>query len=453
MGPPAGDDDSLYAGNEPWNTNHTVALTRAWYAVGASPLGNGAGNKGKEFWIHVLKAYLIIYQRMGGVESIPRRGTRPYRPRTERSLSTKWQAMLHDINMFLAADIKASFVIRRSGASEEDNRVDARKFYVEKWGKEFAFEDAYNVLKAKKKWLVDTVQTLRRENAEENVAPVKKSRGGLGSRKVKKLRMNDTGTEDSGEKVMGQKRARQLLKEQPEIDAATAANHAAIAAEQAKYTDRARLHHLAVESEMERSQADKLMAEVDLLKEDNRIMGLDLNGMPEFRVKYFENEMLAACKRQTLRDARAVTELEDARKAAEVARVATEDAVAAAAVAAASSAAAALTTQSVAAADAADAADRANAANLVRNSSDRVPLQDESLAPRVDSAEEPLSLSDGDEGDDETEPQNDVLRFACEVEAFAATRGEDVGEVDIDIGLPDIEVIPATQLGSSSPSL
>ena len=110
--------------------------------------------------------------------------------------------------------------------------------------------------------------------------------------------MDDSGTEDSGEKVPGPKKARRLLKETAANDAAMVANHAAIAAEQAVYTERARLHQVSVDTELGRIAADKHKAEAELLKDDCRIMGLDLSGMSANRVLYFENELVAIAKRQ-----------------------------------------------------------------------------------------------------------------------------------------------------------
>lgn len=53
MSPPVADDNSAFAGNEPWNVARTVALARAWYGVSATPLGNGAGNRKGNFWVHL----------------------------------------------------------------------------------------------------------------------------------------------------------------------------------------------------------------------------------------------------------------------------------------------------------------------------------------------------------------------------------------------------------------
>ena len=74
--------------------------------------------------------------------------------------------MQHDINAFLACDIRASYVVRRSGASEKDLRDDALKFYAEKWRSKFIYELAYDFLKGEKKWLYDTAQSARKGEKE-----------------------------------------------------------------------------------------------------------------------------------------------------------------------------------------------------------------------------------------------------------------------------------------------
>ena len=69
MSPPVADDDNALAGNEPWNVDHTVALARPWYGVSATPLGNGAGNRKGDFWVH-LKAnsgYTYAFRRIVGI--------------------------------------------------------------------------------------------------------------------------------------------------------------------------------------------------------------------------------------------------------------------------------------------------------------------------------------------------------------------------------------------------
>ena len=167
MSPPAAGASSAFGGPEPWNDDHNLALGRAWYGVSASPLGIGAANKTSPFWKHVLIAYHVIYKTLGGnVAPTSRRGKKPYRPRTDKALKNKWHAMLHDLNAFLACDIRASYIQRRSGASEEDFRIDAKLFYVEKWKKDFTFESTYDYLKSKKKWLRDQTQSARGIAAE-----------------------------------------------------------------------------------------------------------------------------------------------------------------------------------------------------------------------------------------------------------------------------------------------
>ena len=292
---------------------------------------------------------------------------------------------------------------------------------------------------------------------------MKISRGGPGNRKEPRMRMDDSGTEDSGEKVPGQKKARRLLKETAANDAAMVANHAAIAAEQAVYTERARLHQVSVDTELGRIAADNHRAEVELLKDDRRIMELDLSGMSATRVAYFENELVAIAKRQIDRAQRLEQDEEAARIAAEVAKAAAIEAVFAAFVeaarlarAAAAAAAAAVSADSVAATAAAnvvDAADRANAARLVRAAAGSHYEQGESSTPHVESTDPPIELSDGDEGDDEeeeTEDQTTLNIWADEVEAFAATRGEDEFPDDLDLGLDLYEDL-GTNDNDSSP--
>ena len=351
--------------------------------------------------------------------------------------------MQHDINAFLACDIRASYVVRRSGALEQDLRDDALKFYAEKWTGKFMYEDAYNFLKGKKKWFYDTAQAARKARKE---GPLKKTRGGLGNRKETRLRENDSGTEDSGERVPGQKKSRRLLKETAVNDVAMVANHAAIAAEQALYTDRARLHQQSVQIEMGRIATDNLHAEVELLKDDRKIMGMDMSGMSANRVAYFENELVAIAKRQIIRAQRLEAEEGAARIAAIVEKAAAIEAVAAALVEAARPVAAVLTHPVAATAytDAVDAADRANAARLVREA------VGESSAP-PDKATDPLvELSDGDEGDDEEEAEHQIamMKWAEEIDAFASTRGEDEFPDDVDLGFEDTDSTAKTSQDS-----
>ena len=66
------------------------------------------------------------------------------------------------------------------------------------------YEDAHNFLKGKKKWLYDTAQSARKGAKE---TPAKKARGGPGNRKKPRMRMADSGTKDSWEKIPGRSRA------------------------------------------------------------------------------------------------------------------------------------------------------------------------------------------------------------------------------------------------------
>lgn len=463
--PPAAADDEEYGGNEPWNPDHTIALGKAWYGVSASPLGNGAGKKSVEFWVEILKVYHVKYAEISGTPgNTPRRGKKKYRPRTAAGLAKKWGQMLHDINQFLSCDIRATYVERRSGFDEEDMRNDARKFYVEKWGKTFTYEGAYNFLKGKKKWLHDTVQTARRDDQELKEGNGKRKRGGMGSRKVPSLRAaEDSGTEDSGEKVLGQKGARLVQKQIAANDALEAANNARIDAKVAEYKDTAALHRQSNDTEIFRIKSENIRSERLEAAEDNRVMVMDLTGLPAWKVEYFEARNRLAAERLLAKMAKDVTDLEDLRAAEEVARVAAAQGAAAAVLAAATAAADALAAaaagatravaassspQSVTATDAADAADRANAARLVRAGVARNSAADMSSGTLAQPSAPRVELCEDEEGDDETLVDDDLLRFADMVEAFAATRRDDEEEVDTDVCLTDEAgrtIVPETQ--------
>ena len=101
MSAPASATTSIYAGNAPWNPDHTVALARAYYGVSASPLGNGAGKRKMTFWDHGLIAYHIIFKRMNVPAPTPRRGTKPYRPRTTMSDNIRSCAFITKINAYM----------------------------------------------------------------------------------------------------------------------------------------------------------------------------------------------------------------------------------------------------------------------------------------------------------------------------------------------------------------
>ena len=444
MSPPAAGVSSAFGGPEPWNDVHNLALGRAWYGVSASPLGLGAANKKSPFWKHVLTAYHVIYRTLGGnVAPTPRRGKKPYRPRTDKALKNKWHTMLHDLNAFLACDIRASYIIRRSGATVENFRTDAKRFYVEKWRRDFTYETTYDYLKSKKKWLRDQAQSARGIAAEQKEEAGRKRKRGSGYRKKDNIRAEDSGTEDSGEKVPGQKLARRLLKEQTDLLASNVVNDAKIAAEQATFTQQARLHQESIETEQSRITIEMKREEGEREREDNRIMLLDLTGLPDFRIAYFEKQMKAAVDRQTVRDARKVTELVAAQVAAEKARVAAAEALVAANVAADRAAESRLATEAVVSDDVADAADRANAARLVR----------EDLGPHtvVDEAAVPVEVSSDDEDDDDATAtsQEELLKFANEVDVMAAAVEDEQEEDFAYLGLPEMDTIPISPESSA----
>ena len=85
---------------------------------------------------------------MGGIDAAPtRKGKKPYRPRSAKGCKSKWNGMNTEINYFLACDIKATYTVRRSGATEAEFRTDARKFFFEKHTRKFLFEGPHDYLK------------------------------------------------------------------------------------------------------------------------------------------------------------------------------------------------------------------------------------------------------------------------------------------------------------------
>lgn len=434
-----------YCGNEPWSVEQEVVLARSWYSVSANPLGNGTGKKFAEFWDHGLIAYFKFCKDGGIKPATPKRAKLPYRPRTARALQAKWKDVQHDCSMFLSEDIRASHIIAASGETEEDFRNKARKFYAEKHGIPFAFEQAYNFLKGKQKFYIDIAQLARNEHAlgkDGNPLAVKR-RGGPGSRHEKRKRPADSGTEDEGEKVPGQKLARRLQKEAVAAAAATAENLAAIDAERHKYQERAQLQHRHLDTEKGRQETERVTAEVAMLQHDKEIMMLDLSDMPDFRRAYFENEMMEACERQAARKAKKVADVENA-------RIATEDAIAAAIEEAERAAAYAASAEGIAAALAADEAERARAQAMARAATGPSIIEDHSSAPFGDSTDPLNHLSEGEESEEgeEEEEESELIKWAKVVEAFAAQRGDDT--VPGDIYVPD--TTPDTILGTPIPS-
>lgn len=81
-----------------------------------------------------------------------------------------------------------------------------------------------------------------------------------------------------GRRYLAKKR-RRLVKEWTELEAANVVNLAAIVAKVAKFVVKARLNHVSTYTERSRVAVDILRVKADVLKEDNRNMGLVLTGM------------------------------------------------------------------------------------------------------------------------------------------------------------------------------
>ena len=60
---------------------------------------------------------------------------------------------------------------------------------------------------------------------------------------------------------------------------------------------------MSTDTERSRVAADLLRVEADVLKEDNRIMGMNLTGMSDDEQEYFKLQKLDAMERQTARRA------------------------------------------------------------------------------------------------------------------------------------------------------
>ena len=128
---------------------------------------------------------------------------------------------------------------------------------------------------------------------------------------------------------------------------------------------------------------------------------------------------------------------------AEKARVAAVEALVAANVAADRAAESRLATEAVVSDDVADAADRANAARLVR----------EDLGPHtvVDEAAVPVEVSSDDEDDDDATAtsQDELLKFANEVDVMAAAVEDEQEEDFAYLGLPEMDTIPISPESSA----
>ena len=84
----------------------------------------------------------------------------------------------------------------------------------------------------------------------------------------------DYDTEDGGEKVPGQKKARRLNKEFTKLDACKRVDFAKVASHVAKFQERANIYLRSIEVEELRAKVDLERAEVARDVVDNRVMAM-----------------------------------------------------------------------------------------------------------------------------------------------------------------------------------
>ena len=223
----------------------------------------------------------------------------------------------HEVGLFLEEDLRASYVEKKSGHSEQDFRKSALLFYAKKHGKEFEYEKCYNYLKGKGKFLLDFVQTLRNEHGVEGDPGAMGDGCVPGGGKKKKKKRKEEVDEDDEEKVPGQKKSRKLHMEALQSEAVENSNAERIAAKQEQYTKRAEMQQLMFHTELNGQQMARET-------EDNKLMGMDTKHMAADDAEYFENKKSAIKKRQREKDLKERLDEEAARVAAEEARIAAE---------------------------------------------------------------------------------------------------------------------------------
>lgn len=207
----------------------------------------------------------------GNYNSKSKRTGKLYKPWTAMALQKRYIPIAREVGMFMAEDIRASYIEKKSGHSEEDHRLSAHNFYNTKWNKKFEFELCYNFLKGKGKFLIDFVQTLRNDHAAGE-GPHAMAKGSVPGGEKKKKRKNDL-SEDEGEKMQGQKLARRLQMEAVAAEAEEMKHKVRIAAEQEKYTKKTEMQQLLFQTEVNGQQ---LAQEA----EENKVMSMDTSHMP-----------------------------------------------------------------------------------------------------------------------------------------------------------------------------
>ena len=289
-------------------------------------------------------------------------------------------------------------------------------------------------MKGKGKFFVDHVQMLRTDGGQGEGGDGQNKGGGLGASIKSKRPLSKDPTEgEEAEKMPGQKKSRQLLMEAGEEGAKEAENTARLAVEQERYTRKREMQELMFQTEISRQELDRE-------EEDNRIMSMDLTGMPLGKAQFFERKCAAIVARQEAKDAKELSDRHAAELAAEQARqaaVAEANRAAAYAVSLEGIAALAAAAASAAAAvEATDKAERVRAALLVKADLAKAAQaartgQNKEAVVDLDPAEPMSSLCDSEGEEEEDDSLHDALCLAASLEEWAKTLGEDTGPVDV----------------------
>ena len=121
-----------YAGNEKWTSEQDVTLTRAYFSVSQSPLGNGAQQTQARLYVHVLRAYHVLCKKLSTAATTPLRSLKNYRPRTANALRKRYLIIALECGRFVEADVRASHIEKKSGHTLQMFRDSAHNFYNEK---------------------------------------------------------------------------------------------------------------------------------------------------------------------------------------------------------------------------------------------------------------------------------------------------------------------------------
>ena len=166
-----------------------------------------------------------------------------YRPRTALALQKHYKPIAEKVGKFMAEDIRASEIEKKSGHSVEQHRISALKSYLDKHKEPFEHELCYDFLKGRGKFLIDFVQTLRNDYAEGEGPPSMAKGSVPGGDPKKKRRKMDIFEEDE-EKTPGHKLSRSLLREAQAAKAEDVKHKERVALEQEKYTQKSAMQQL-----------------------------------------------------------------------------------------------------------------------------------------------------------------------------------------------------------------